>query len=206
MRRIITLILFLLCCRFICAQATLEGAKARNEDELRRIVLSQNERALKEELRQAYIKNKNTSKSKAPVWDFKGTYERSLNYEYALLLPCKKGKAELNIPAVRMAGMKISKPEYKLFLKEKNIAYDFKFSLTQSSVLVMETENKKMPESEVENNKRNVEVAFLQITKAASNGKYYLIVRIKQIPEDISADEYDRYPFVHTFTVGKIGR
>ena len=60
------------------------GAKARNRAELQRVVQRQNERALKEELRKAYLKNKNASKSKAPVWDFKATYERSLNYEYSL--------------------------------------------------------------------------------------------------------------------------
>lgn len=182
------------------------GAKARNRAELQRVVQRQNERALKEELRKAYLKNKNASKSKAPVWDFKATYERSLNYEYSLLLSDKSSKVELNIPAIRMGGIKISRPEYKLLLKERNIAYDFEFSLSQSSILIMETENKKLPEDDSDKNKKNVEIALLQITKAASNGKYYLIVRIKQIPEDISADEYDSYPFIHTFTVGQVGK
>ena len=182
------------------------GAKARNRAELQRVVQRQNERALKEELRKAYLKNKNVSKSKAPVWDFKATYERSLNYEYSLLLSDKSSKVELNIPAIRMGGIKISRPEYKLLLKERNIAYDFEFSLSQSSILIMETENKKLPEDDSDKNKKNVEIALLQITKAASNGKYYLIVRIKQIPEDISADEYDSYPFIHTFTVGQVGK
>lgn len=204
--RTILFMLFLICGNFICAQATLEGAKARNRAELQRVVQRQNERALKEELRKAYLKNKNASKSKAPVWDFKATYERSLNYEYSLLLSDKSSKVELNIPAIRMGGIKISRPEYKLLLKERNIAYDFEFSLSQSSILIMETENKKLPEDDSDKNKKNVEIALLQITKAASNGKYYLIVRIKQIPEDISADEYDSYPFIHTFTVGQVGK
>ncbi|WP_428065169.1 hypothetical protein [Candidatus Proelusimicrobium volucris] len=91
-------------------------------------------------------------------------------------------------------------------MKERNIAYDFEFSLSQSSILIMETENKKLPEDDSDKNKKNVEIALLQITKAASNGKYYLIVRIKQIPEDISPDEYDSYPFIHTFTVGQVGK